>query len=172
MRQPIDVRSLALQPFTTFDPSGVLLVAGTHDAANLMTISWGSFGICWGRPVMMAMVRPTRHTWEFITASRDFTVNWLNADREDALTYCGTVSGRDADKAAVCGLTYVNGGHVDCPILDQAELALECRTLFRTDIRPEQFLEPALLDLYKANDYHGLFFGEIIAAAGIDAFRQ
>jgi len=45
----IPVNELALQPFTTFDPNGVLLVAGTTDHANVMTISWGAFGIMWGK---------------------------------------------------------------------------------------------------------------------------
>jgi flavin reductase (DIM6/NTAB) family NADH-FMN oxidoreductase RutF len=172
MREPIDVRQLVLQPFTTFDPDGVMLVAGTHLRVNLMTISWGTFGIMWGRPVVMVMVRPTRYTWDFIAETTDFTVNWLEAGRSDALTYCGTVSGRDADKFAVSGLTQADGGHGDCPILAEAELALECRTLYRTNILPEQFLDPALLDMYKANDYHGLFFGEILAAAGTERYRR
>ena len=47
---------------------------------------------------------------------------------------------------------------------------LECRTLYRTDLKPEQFLDPSLLSFYN-NDYHGLFFGEIVAATGTDAFR-
>ena len=59
-----------------------------------------------------------------------------------------------------------------CPLLDQAELVLECRTLLHTDIVPEQFLDPAPLRLYAGNDYHGLFFGEVVAVSGVAKFAR
>lgn len=38
-KRAIDIRQLNLQPFTTFDPEGVLLVSGEMGHANVMTIS-------------------------------------------------------------------------------------------------------------------------------------
>ena len=170
-KQPIDPRQLKLQPFTTFDPEGVLLVSGAGAAqANVMTISWGMFGIMWGRPVMMVMVRPTRHTWDFITQAPDFTVNWLDDAWTDAVRLCGTKSGRDMDKFAATGLTPAPARSVESPVIAESALALECRTLYRHDLSPEAFLDPALQNMYPQNDYHGLFFGDIVAALGVEAF--
>ena len=136
-----------------------------------MTISWGMFGIMWGKPVMMAMVRPTRHTWTLITEAPDFTVNWLLADMSDALKLCGTASGRDMDKWAAAGLTPVPATTVISPVIAESHLALECRILYRTDLVPDQFFDESLLKLYN-NDFHSLFFGEIVAAAGDGHFRN
>lgn len=168
----IPVAELALQPFTTFDPGGVLLVVGDADRANMMTISWGTFGIMWGRPIMMVMVRPVRHTWSFLQSSPEFTVNWMHEEWEDALRICGTQSGRDIDKFAATGLTAVPGGVVATPVIAQSELSLECRALCHTDLQPEQFLDPTLHDMYPNKDFHGLFFGEILAATGAGKFRR
>ncbi len=170
-KSAITITELALQPFTTFDPDGVLLVVGDAESANVMTISWGMFGIMWGRPIMMAMVRPVRHSWSFLERSPDFTVNWMHAEWTDALRICGTQSGRDLDKFAATGLTPVPG-IVAAPGIQQSELTLECRTLCHADLKPEQFLDPKLHAMYPSKDYHGLFFGEILAAAGIRKFRR
>ncbi|HEY3377156.1 MAG TPA: flavin reductase family protein [Armatimonadota bacterium] len=172
-KRPITVTNLRLQPFTAFEPEGILLVSGADPAhANPMTISWGMFGIMWGKPVVMVMVRPTRHTWNFISTAPDFTVNWMSEDWSDATRLCGTQSGRDADKFAATGLSPVKGSVVNSPILEESALSLECRTLYRTDLRPEQFLDASILSNYPEQDYHGLFFGEIVAATGVEHFMQ
>ena len=172
-KQFIDPRQLNLQPFTAFDPEGVLLVSG-HDAAkaNVMTIGWGAFGIMWGRPVMMVMVRPTRHTWQFITQAPDFTVNWMDEAWTEAMRLCGSASGRDLDKFAAAGMTPGQARFVQSPVISESMLALECRILYRHDLAPEFFKDPALNSVYTAQDYHGLFFGEVVAALGVETFRR
>jgi len=171
-KQFIQVQQLNLQPFTTFDPEGVLLVSGTDVTnANVMTISWGMFGIMWGKPVMMVMVRKTRHTWQFITQAPDFTVNWMDEAWTDAMRLCGSVSGRDTDKFAATGLIPAPARIVGSPVISESVLTLECRTLYRHDVTPEQFIDPKLNSVYPAQDYHGLFFGEIVTAMGVEAFR-
>lgn len=171
-KQFIDIAQLNLQPFTTFDPGGVLLVSGNGVAdANVMTISWGMFGIMWGKPVMMVMVRPTRHTWGFITRVPDFTVNWMDESWTDAVALCGSASGRDTDKFAATGLTPAPARCIQSPVITESALVLECRTLYRTDLVPEQFLDASLLSMYPQQDYHGLFFGEIVSAMGVEAFH-
>lgn len=169
----IPVSHLALDPFTTFSPNGILLVSG-HDTtrANPMTISWGMFGIMWGRPVMMVMVRPTRYTWKFITQSPDFTVNWMPEDWTDAVRLCGSASGRDQQKFAATGMNPVAATQVQSPVIAESMLSLECRTLYRHDIAPDQFLDASLMELYRQQDFHGLFFGEIVAACGIGKFHR
>ncbi|MHB9132967.1 MAG: flavin reductase family protein [Armatimonadota bacterium] len=171
-KRQIAIEELVLQPFTTLQPDGVLLVSGAGvNQANVMTISWGTFGVMWGRPIAMVMVRPTRYTWDFITSAPDFTINWLPDDMLDALRLCGSASGRTMDKFAAAGLTQDNGLVVHAPILAESILTLECRTIYRDDVKPDHFLDTSFTSMYEANDYHGLFFGEVVAATGIDRFR-
>lgn len=172
-KQTIPVEQLDLQPFTMFDPEGLLLVSGTSvEDANVMTIGWGLFGTIWGKPVAMVMVRPTRHTWKFISKAPDFTINWLAEDRQEALQLCGSKSGRDLNKFAAASLQPVQGIAVGSPILAESVLSLECRTLYKDMLHPEQFAGKSLLRHYANNDYHGLFYGEVVAASGIERFRR
>lgn len=172
-KQPLTIAELQIQPFTALGADGVLLVCGdTPDHANPMTISWGMFGIMWGKPIMMAMVRHSRYTWDFINTMPDFTVNWMPEDWSDALLICGTESGRDKNKFAETGMTPVAGTVVQSPIIAESALSLECRTLYRTDLQREQFIDPSVLSgCYGDGDMHGLFFGEVVAVSGVEHFR-
>jgi flavin reductase (DIM6/NTAB) family NADH-FMN oxidoreductase RutF len=171
-KRSVEVSTLKLQPYTTFDPDGALLVCGQGvEAANPMTISWGMFGVMWGKPVVMVMVRPTRHTWQFITNMPDFTVNWFGPEHAEALRVCGTASGRDMDKFAATGLHPVAAQVVSSPAVAESLLTLECRIQYRHDLVPEQFTDPRLVEtVYAARDFHGLFFGEIVAAQAAAAY--
>jgi len=172
-KSALAVAELALTPFTTFDPNGVLLVSGEGVGnANPMTISWGMFGIMWGKPIVMVMVRPTRYTYSLINRLPDFTVNWMHGEWRDALLVCGSVSGNDTDKFAATGLRPIPATSIQSPAIADSLLTLECRTVYRDDITPEKFLDQSLLDMYPARDYHTLFFGEVIAAMGVEQFRQ
>jgi adenylosuccinate lyase len=63
-----------------------------------MTASWGGVGIMWGKPVAYIFIRPTRYTKEFVDAGTHVSISVLNDSHRKALTYFGTVSGRDEDK--------------------------------------------------------------------------
>ena len=45
------------------------------------------------------------------------------------MDYCGTVSGRDADKVAVCGFNVFYGEIETAPLIEQCPLNLECRVI-------------------------------------------
>lgn len=172
-KHAIAVIDLEIQPFTTFEPNGILLVCGPDIAhANPMTISWGMFGIMWGRPMAMVMVRHSRFTWDLIMQAPDFTINWMPDDWTDAIQLCGTQSGRSVDKFAATGLTPAPASRVTSPVIAQSSLSLECRTLYRSEVTPEQFLDAAASHVYPTGDFHTLFYGEIVAATGVEHFRR
>jgi len=77
---------------------------------------------------------------------------------------CGSRSGRDLDKWAATGLTREPSAKVPAPRVAEAELALECRVLAVTDLRPEGFLDQSLESHYLDQDYHRVYFGEVLAA--------
>jgi flavin reductase (DIM6/NTAB) family NADH-FMN oxidoreductase RutF len=171
IRKPLDIKQLKLQPFTTMGSKGVLLVSGSDvENANPMTISWGMFGIMWYKPIVMVMVRPTRYTYEYISKMPDFTVNWLDKPLDKALALCGRVSGRDMDKFAASGLHTQPATVVNSPLIAESILTLECRTVYHDVVRPEHFNDISLDKNYAAKDYHSLFYGEVVAAAGTDSF--
>ena len=40
-----------------------LVTAGSKDSFNTMTVSWGSVGIMWNKPVAFTFIRPQRYTF-------------------------------------------------------------------------------------------------------------
>ena len=43
---------------------GIFLTVKNNKKANTMTIGWGFIGIMWNKPVFIAAVRYSRHTYE------------------------------------------------------------------------------------------------------------
>jgi len=140
---------------------GAFLTVKAGESLNTMTIGWGMTGVAWQLPVFMVLVRNSRHTFTIIEKAVDFTVTVPTEDLEDALSFCGTRSGRDLDKFEACGLKTRPGLRTTSPVLDVLGVHLECRILYKTPIDPSR-LDPALGALYPAKDYHTLYFGEIL----------
>ncbi|MDD4493890.1 MAG: flavin reductase family protein [Eubacteriales bacterium] len=142
---------------------GAFLNSAHNGVVNTMTINWGSIGVIWNRPIFTAAVRHSRHSYELIDKSGQFTINIpIDDELKNELAFCGSKSGRDFDKFKECGLTAVKGRNVDVPVIGECGLYLECRIIYK------QALEPALLDksindkFYNIGDLHTLFYGEIV----------
>ena len=92
----------------------LLASVDTQGKPNVMTIGWGAVGTIWGRPIFMILVRPSRYTFNLINATGEYTVNVPIPELGDAVSYFGSVSGRDQDKFKVKGLTATQGKKVGC----------------------------------------------------------
>lgn len=90
--------------FRKFDKQWALVTAGTPEHYNTMTISWGSLGTLWRRPVATVYVKKNRYTFEFMEQSDYFTVSFYPQEQRRALSLLGSTSGRDGDKVAAAGL--------------------------------------------------------------------
>jgi len=141
---------------------GAFLTVQAEESLNTMTIGWGLIGFLWQRPVFMVPVRDSRHTFTLLEKARDFTVSVPSGDKQDALTFCGTRSGRDLDKLEACRLAVRPAQHTASPILDIPGLHLECRLVYGTPLDRAR-LDTTLLPLYPQSDFHTLYFGEIAA---------
>ena len=142
---------------------GAFLTVKNEEKVNTMTVSWGQIGYQWNRPVFTVLVRKSRYTYDFIENSDNFTVSIpLNKEMKEALTFCGTKSGRDMDKIKECNLTLKESKEVDTPIISECELHYECRIVGKAPLMPN-LLDNEIQNLsYKNNDYHTLYFGEIV----------
>jgi flavin reductase (DIM6/NTAB) family NADH-FMN oxidoreductase RutF len=151
----------------------LLLTAGDLAAErfNMMTVAWGSLGTMWNRPFAQVVVRPTRHTYAFTEEFDSFTLTAFPERFRPILKELGTRSGRDMDKMTGSGLTPIAGEEVAAPAFAEAELIVECRTIYHDDLDPTRFLDPAIEDQYPERDYHRVYFGEILAVRGTDRFR-
>lgn len=150
---------------------GVLLTTKAGDTVNTMTIGWGKIGIEWNRPVFIAYVRETRYTKQLLEAAGEFTVNIPVGDADSRiLGYCGTKSGRDADKIADLSLTLVDSDNVQVPGIRELPLTLECKVIYKQKQDLAQLPESITDRFYPVvdedgfQDYHIAYYGEIVNA--------
>jgi len=167
--QKIDPADLSLHPFRLLDKEWALLVAGV-EAPNPMTVSWGGFGTLWNLPTVTVYVRPTRHTFSLLVKDAPFTLNVLPEARREALTLCGTRSGRDTDKWQAARLQRATAETVPVPRVDGAVLSIECRVAGFADLDPAQTFDPSVPALYPESDYHRIFLGRVLAVFGEGRF--
>ncbi len=173
-REPIPIEELDVRIHHLWDVQWLLLTAGDFAAGsyNTMTVSWGSLGVMWNVPFAQVVVRPGRHTFNFIDRLPTFTLCAFAERYRPALQRLGTKSGRDGDKIAESGLTPQPSSAVAAPGFAEAELVLECRKIYSDDLDPARFLDPAINRNYPAKDYHRFYFGEIVAVSGTDDYRR
>lgn len=143
---------------------GAFLNVKSKDSINTMTIGWGNIGFIWGKPILAVMVRYSRHTYQLIEKSTEFTVSLpLKGQLKKELGFCGSQSGKDFNKFKECNLTPKNGKVIETPIIDECDLHYECKIVHK------QAMEPGLLDgkinekYYSNHDYHVIYYGEIVA---------
>ncbi len=143
----------------------MLVTAGTPESWNTMTAAWGGAGFLWQRPVTFSFVRFSRYTYEFMETAEYHTLSFFPKMNKAALQYCGTHSGRDADKAKETGLVPIELDHSTVGF-EQARLIIVCRKIYRDDIKEEFFLDDGILTHYPKEaggkrDLHRMYIGQI-----------
>ena len=155
---PSEVASEAMQ----WLPRGAFLTVRHGHRVNTMTIGWGMFGVIWTRPVFMVAVRNTRYTFKLIERAPDFTVSVpTTAEAKRALAFCGTHSGKECDKFKEAGLTALTAKAVASPVVEVEGIHYECKQLLREAMSPD-LMASELLSFYPEQDYHSLYFGEVL----------
>ena len=160
--QEIAPTEIELNPVRMIDGDWLEVSAGNKENMNLMTISWGTIGELWSKPVFIVYVSTSRYTYQFMEENDYFTVTHFPASMKSKLAYLGRVSGRDEDKVAGAGLT-VEFTELGNPIYAEADLAIECRKLY------SQQFDANLLPAEQRAWYeqtgigiHHMYIGEII----------
>jgi flavin reductase (DIM6/NTAB) family NADH-FMN oxidoreductase RutF len=145
---------------------GILVAApDIHGKLNPMTIGWGVFGLIWGRPLFQVLVRPSRYTYECIERAGDYTVNVLPADFAEAVTFCGTHSGRDVDKMAQLDLTLLPSKHIRSAGIGEANIVFECTVVHHNDVQQPAFPDEIISNYYPDGDFHRVYFGQILSVS-------
>lgn len=158
----INIKELDKNAVSLFDDKWCLITAGTKESYNTMTASWGAMGELWNKDVCFAFIRPQRYTYEFTEREELFTLSFFGEEYRKALSFCGTKSGRDYDKAKETGLTPVE---IDGSMtFAESEIVIVLKKVAIQDINPEGFLDGAIDEkCYPAKDYHRMYIGEVVA---------
>jgi flavin reductase (DIM6/NTAB) family NADH-FMN oxidoreductase RutF len=161
----IEINRLSLIPFEILDDRWGIVVSGLKKP-NPMTVSWGSFGTIWDKPVVTVYVRPTRFSHKLLMEHDEFTLNILPATFKKALQICGTLSGKNVDKWEESTLTTAKSSKIKTPRVKEAELVFECKTVARVQMDKKDFLDPKIVKFYPKKDYHTLLIGEVLRIFG------
>ncbi len=160
--QNIEPAELAVKPVGLFGKDWMLLTAGGMEKHNCMTIAWGSLGTLWGLPAATVYVRPERYTHSFLTGSEVFTICAFDESRREQLVLCGTKSGRDTDKEALCGLTPVES-ESGAVYYAEARLAVVCKKIYTQDFDLSRIADERVRKIYSHGEQlHSVFVGEIL----------
>lgn len=154
---------------------GALLTTCVDGKVNTMTISWGTLGIEWGRPIFITFVREHRLTHEMLDANPEFTVNVPTAASDLKIGgFCGMNSGRNVDKIREMQLTTEPAEEIGVPGIREYPITLECRVVYRQAQEPALIPEEINRRDYPQDvdstaplanrDYHTAYYGEIVKA--------
>lgn len=143
---------------------GAFLTTAHGGRTNTMTIGWGSIGFIWNKPIFTVLVRPSRFTHKLIEPSGEFTVSLPFEDMKEALSLCGTKSGRDLDKIKAAGLALAAAKKVATPVIGCKGLHYECRIVYKQDMEPANLDDEYKGRCYPQGDYHTVYYGEILAS--------
>ena len=157
----IDPRELGNAMKMIGDDWTLITAEKADGTVNTMTASWGFMGVLWNKPTCAVFIRPQRHTLGFVEEAERLSLTFFGEEHRGALKLCGTKSGREIDKISAAGLTLC---HTDTgvPYFEEAKTVLVCRKLYADTLKPENFVDRALVSAnYPKEDYHRVFICEI-----------
>ena len=128
---------------------------------NCLTVSWGGFGVLWGKNVAYLFVRHSWHTFEFLEKSDSVTISFLSDEYKKEKGYIGTVSGRDLDKVKECGLHYTYDPDFNGAYITEADYCFKMKKLYSVDIPYESLPQDILDRYYPKGDMHRMYVCEI-----------
>lgn len=155
--QPYDLSNNA---FKLIGKEWMLIAAGNEQSSNCMTASWGGFGFLWNKPVVFIFVRPQRYTYTFLEKHDFFTLNFFNEIYRSILNFCGAESGRNVNKAEECKLDIAVTPN-NSIAYRQAHTIIECKKMYKEQLKPEALIDKSALDFYPNNDFHYMYVAEI-----------
>lgn len=155
--------------------TGILVTTKAGDKVNSMTISWGTLGIQWNKPIFIVFVKESRYTKQLLDINPEFTLNIPYGDYDKRiLEICGGKSGRDTDKIKELNLTTELSKNLSVPTIKQFPLTLECKVIYKqkqdelnitTEDRKRFYPEDSKDSFHAENrDFHTAYYGEIVSA--------
>ncbi len=109
-----------------------LVTCALGEEKNLLTVAWTGI-VNTQPPKTYVSIRPSRHSHRLIKESGVFAINLTTKELVRAADWCGVHTGAKVDKFQKWGLKTEPASEIDCPLLSDSPLSLECRV---TDVIP------------------------------------
>lgn len=114
------------------NPLPVVMVSLGKDNPNIITIAWTGI-INSDPPMTYISVRPERFSYGILKQEEEFVINLCTEELVRATDYCGVRSGSRVDKFREMNLTPGKCEEVECPLIEESPVNLECRV---TEVKP------------------------------------
>lgn len=143
------------KPGTILYPVPVVMVScGDMENSNIITIAWT--GTINTNPAMTYIsVRPERHSYNIIKKTGEFVINVTTENLAYATDWCGVKGGKDFDKFKEMKLTKEKAPHLNCPIIAESPISIECKVKDIVDLGS-----------------HSMFIAEIVGALADEEFMD
>lgn len=167
----INIRDLSENAVKLISDDWALLTAADRDknACNPMTVSWGGIGELWGKDTATVYVRESRYTKTLMDKEAYFSLCFFGGEYKNALSFCGSHSGRDFDKIKETGLTPVYEDKA--PYFKEAKIVLICRKEACLYLDEKSFIDNEIMPKWYADgDMHYIYFSEIEKVLISDSF--
>lgn len=113
--------------FYHFYPSVTAIVVVKYgEQVNGMSVAW-NMGLSSNPPLFGLLIAPKRLTHEMIEKAKEFTVNFLPAEKSEIIAICGRISGRDMKKFEEYNIELEPSVKITSPIIKHAYASYECK---------------------------------------------
>ena len=109
-----------------------MVTCALGEEQNVLTVAWTGI-VNTIPPKTYISVRPSRYSHKIIKESGVFAINLTTKALVRHADWCGVYTGAKVDKFGKCGLNREAATEIDCPLIAESPLSLECRV---TDIIP------------------------------------
>lgn len=155
--------------------TGILLTTKAEGKVNAMTISWGTLGIEWGKPIFTVFVRENRFTKQQLEKNPEFTINIpIGEFNKQILGICGTKSGNLTDKISELNLSLESPNSISVPAIREFPLTLECKVVYKQKQNENEITDENRCKFYPQDvessfhganrDFHTAYYGEIVSS--------
>lgn len=135
-----------IKKFQCFYPYTVAIVgARSENLINYMACAWHT-ALSFDPPLFGILISKKRFTHQVISKAREFTVNFLSAEKVKLSAQMGRKSGHEMDKIKEFEVKLSPSKIINSPVIAEAYVSFECKV---ADI--------------KAYGDHDLFVGEVLA---------
>ena len=146
---------------TTFGPQKILfplpaslVVTGTMEKANIVTIAWVSL-LTSSPPTLGVSIGTKGYSGDEILKNKNFTVNIASADIMTETDFCGITSGKDVDKFEKTGFTKMQSKHISSPLIKECPLNFECKLVNSSVFGTTNHFAGEILEVHMDTDKMG-----------------
>lgn len=153
------LEEIQTKPFILFDKDWALITAGDKNKYNTMTISWGTMGTIWNKPVVIVFVKPIRYTHSFMMNNDYFTVSFYDEKYRHDLQTLGSKSGKNEDKISLTDLhpVFLENGVT----FKEAKQTYVLKKIYASSLDSKAIPNFAHNTYYLNEEEHYMFIGEV-----------